>query len=284
MENTVVATETSLASKVRELVASDSVQLPPLPAVAVKAREMLASENFQTSALGELLGQDAAIVASLLRLANSAAFGGLGRVENLSSAMQRIGFRQVGAIVTGLCLKGHFEHPSPEKRALLEVLWDHTVTSAFAARSIASRIGVDGERAFLSGLLHDCGKVLVLRAVDHLEEEVLDYPVTEDLVRELMEVLHAELGHRVLTDWNLPEEVCEVALNHGRRGAKGDDLMLCVKAANLITRRLGFHLDPDPELTVAEDPIIEDLGLDDLTIATLMVDMEDHLSEMKNLF
>ncbi len=284
MENTVVETGTSLAAKVHELVASDSVQLPPLPEVAVKAREMLSSENMQAGALGDLLAQDAAIVASLLRLANSAAFGGLGRVESLSTAMQRIGFRQVGAIVTGLSLKGHFDHPSPEKRALLGILWDHSVTSAFAARSIAARIGVDGERAFLSGLLHDCGKVLVLRAVDHLEEGVLDFEVTEDLVRELMEALHAELGHRVLTDWNLPEEICEVALNHGRFQAKGDDLMLCVQAANLITCRLGFHLNPDPELVVVEDPIIEDLGLDDLTLATLMVDMEDHLTEMKNLF
>ena len=46
----------------------------------------------------------------------------------------------------------------------------------------------------------------------------------------------------------------------------------------------GFHLHPDPEASVVEHPVIEDLGLDDMAVATLMIDMEDHLEEMKRLF
>jgi putative nucleotidyltransferase with HDIG domain len=217
-------------------------------------------------------------------LANSAVFGGLRRVEDLSTAIQRIGFRQLGAMVTGLSLKGHFSRGSGVKKELLGVLWDHSVTCGFAARAIALLIGADSEKAFLAGLLHDSGKVLVLTAVNKLEEHGFAEAPTREVLIELMDELHAELGYGVLSEWNLPDEIVEIARTHEDEEASSEGILACVKAANLITRKLGFHLEPDPEMTVVEHPVIENLGLDDMTVATMMVEMEDHLLEMKQLF
>lgn len=249
----------------------------------MRVQEVLNSPSINMRELGSLLTRDPAIVAALLRLANSAAFGGLGRIERLPTAVQRIGLKQVGAIVTALGLKSHFEHPSPEKKALLGTLWDHSVTSAFAARSIARRVGANQERAFLGGLLHDCGKVLVLAAADRIEEDGLGFEASPELLMELMDQLHAELGYGVLMSWNLPEELAVVARDHSDFVDDADPLLLCVQAANLITRKLGFHLQPDESITLVGHPVMDDLGLDDLTIATMMIDMEDHLVEMKAL-
>ncbi|MCC6773378.1 MAG: HDOD domain-containing protein [Gemmatimonadaceae bacterium] len=280
----VESTDASLASRITELVDADEVSLPPLPQVVIKARELLSSESANAKALGTLLSQDSAIVTSLMRLANSAAFGGLGRVDSLNTAIQRIGQRQIGAIVMGLGLKDHYKTNNPAKAQVLEVLWNHSVTSAFAARAIAARTGMDPERAFLAGLLHDCGKVLVLSALDllHARKEVSTLSVAT--VHELMRALHCELGHRVLEAWKLPSDVAQVALLHHERTLLDHGLVLPVKAANLITRRLGFHLEPDPTLSIIEDPVIEELGLTDLQVATLMVEMELHLEEMRQLF
>ncbi len=281
MMQTVEATEMSLAARVTALVGNDQVQLPPLPEVAMRVQEVLGSDQINMRELGSLLTRDPAIVAALLRLANSVAFGGLGRIEKLPAAVQRIGLKQVGAIVTALGLKGHFEHPSPEKRALLEALWDHSVASAFAARAIARRVGENQERAFLAGLLHDCGKVLVLKAVDKIEEEGLGFAASRELLVELMTQLHPSLGHRVLVEWNLSEELAVIARDHHEVDEGADTMMLCVQAANLITRKLGFHLEPDETIALVGHPVMDSLGMDDLTIATMMIDMEDHLAEMK---
>lgn len=284
MDNTVQTTEQSLASRITELVLTDQVQLPPLPQVVLKARDLLASEHFNMRALGSLLVDDAGIAAALMRLANSAAFGGMGRVDSLSAAIQRIGQSQVSAMITGIGLKSHFQSVNPAKARTLQVLWDHSVTSAFAARAIAGRIGLNAERAFLAGLLHDCGKVLVLTALDAIESSRDTHAVSDETKRELMNALHCELGHRVLVAWKLPDDVAQAALLHHETARAGQDLILTVQAANLITRRLGFHLEPDPTLSVLEDPVIEELGLTDLQVASLMIDMEDHLTEMKQLF
>jgi putative nucleotidyltransferase with HDIG domain len=280
----VATTRESLATRITQLVDADKVSLPPLPKVVLKARELLESANANAKTLGELLSQDGAIVAALMRLANSAAFGGLGRADNLHSAIQRIGQRQIGAIVMGLGLKDQYRPTNAAKARVLEVLWNHAVTSAFAARSIAARIGIDPERAFLAGLLHDCGKVLVLSALEQLRDRRDVATLSVGAVHELMQALHCELGHRVLKEWKLPDDVAEVARVHHDRTMSDDGLVLTVQVANLITRKLGFHLKPDPTLSVVENPIVAELGMTDMQVATLMVEMELHLEEMRRLF
>jgi putative nucleotidyltransferase with HDIG domain len=284
MNHLLVDQAESLGTRILELVEAEEVQLPPLPEIALKAQEILSSEMAETRELDRLLSQDPGIAAALLRLANSTAFGARGTVESLSVAIQRIGLRQVGAMVTGLSVKTQFQNGAGVKRQLLEILWDHSVTSAFAARTIAKEIGLDPEAAFLAGLLHDCGMVLVLAGVAHVEKEDGQPSAERDSLVALMEELHGELGYKVLNSWNLPEEIAYVALHHEDEAVHDDDLLLTVKASDLITKKLGFHLDPDEETSLVEHPVMENLGLDDLAVATLMVDMEDHLLEMRALF
>jgi putative nucleotidyltransferase with HDIG domain len=284
MSSVVQTTDSSVATRIIELVDADEVPLPSLPAVVFKAQQMLASDRASAATLADLLTQDAAMVTALMRLANSATFGGLGRIDTLGAAIQRIGMTQVGAIVTGIGLKDQFEHKDPARAATLRTLWTHSVTSAFAARALAKKISVNPERAFLAGLLHDCGKVLVMTSLDVLRKRKERWSVTEETRKDLIRALHCTLGHRVLTSWGFPDDVAHATLMHHDPAEPGQDLVLIVQAANLITRRLGYHEVPDPTISVVEDPIIEEMGLTDMQVATLMVDMEIHLEEMQRLF
>jgi HD-like signal output (HDOD) protein len=102
MTRTVELTGTSLATRIMELVEDSRVQLQPLPEVAIRAQELVSDRQASVRHLGDLLSEDPAIVAALLRLANSPVFGGLGRIDTLTAAVQRIGVRQVAVIVTGV--------------------------------------------------------------------------------------------------------------------------------------------------------------------------------------
>lgn len=276
----------SLADQVTELVHSGAVQLPPLPELTVKLQQLLADEDrADAQRVAALIQAEPAMTAELLRIANSAAFGGLSEIKGLQGAIARLGLSQVGSIVTALQVKGHFADKASSKNQLLSTIWDHSVTTAFGARILAQRVAADAEEAFLAGLLHDCGELLVLKAVDLLEKGKLKEPLSDVVLRELMRSLHTTLGHHVLQGWNVPAPIPFAALHHEDSPEKSEDLLLiCVQTAILITQKIGFHLDPDPEIDLLQEPTVEHLGLKDVELATLMCDMEDELEEVHKLF
>jgi HD-like signal output (HDOD) protein len=274
----------SLADRITELIATDEVQLPPLPEMVVRLRDLLAQgDAVEARDVAGLMSKEPAIAASVLRIANSAAFGGLRPVTDLHQAITRLGLRQVGSIVTALLVKGQFAVASKVKQPVLHLLWDHSLASAFACRRLATKSGADREEAFLAGLLHDTGKLMVLKAIDHLEQRDAGAVVTRPVIDELMELLHCKLGHAVLAAWRIPDPIAAVALRHEEPASDQDPLLLTVQVANLVSEKLGFHLAPRPELDLLSEPAVELLGLSDLEIASLMVDLEDELAEARRL-
>lgn len=272
-----------LADQIMQLVRDGKVEVPPYPELAMRLQETLAKDDVGAGEIAELISNEPALVSSVLRVANSVAFGGLQPIADVPQAIARLGLSQVGSIGSATLLKGSLESEYGDD-TLNSTLWDHSVTTAFAAKVLAQRIGANENQAFLGGLLHDCGNSLVLSAVQLLRNDGLDLNPTDALLEELMTTLHCRLGHLALETWKLPT-LAEVVLHHEDPAEETEDLtLLCVQAADCITRKLGFDLHPDPELPLMQEPAIESLGIEDVELATLMVDLEDHLEDLRQLF
>jgi HD-like signal output (HDOD) protein len=276
----------SLASRIQAAVAGGELCLPPLPAIATRLSQLLQDEKAaDPRTVSNLVSNEPAIAASILKLANSASFGGLREVDELDDAIARLGLRQVGSLVTAIVHKGNFSAQDPQRSRTLQTLWDHSVASAMATKHLASLGGDDRSEAFLAGLLHDVGKLLVMKALDQIEEQRPEEAVTAKVAEELMSLLHAQLGHSVLVSWKIPAPVARVALHHHDANPSPDDvLLLRVQAANAISRKLGFHTHPDPDLDLLDEPAIEHLRIGDLELATLMVDVEDEIGQVRSMF
>jgi HD-like signal output (HDOD) protein len=282
-DTTSVKTATSIADRIVQAVESDEVHIPPLPELTLRLGDLLSRDDTDARQVAELVRSDPAVAASLLRIANSVVFGGLQKVTELKQAIARLGLRQVHGIVTALQVKGNFHHDGKVKSEILHQLWDHSVATAFAARRLAQRLEIDAEEAFLAGLLHDTGRLLVLKAIDKLETE-LDAPPTRPVLDELMELLHGRLGHAALSRWQIAEAVAQVALLHEEPPREGNPLLLCIQAADAISAKLGFHLVPTPDADLLQDDAVSMLELSDMELATMMVDLEDELEEIRKLF
>jgi len=72
-------------------------------------------------------------------------------------------------------------------------------------------------------------------------------------------------------------------MHHDDSGTNADGLTLRVQAADLITKKIGIHPEPDPNLVLEDMPVIERLGLTELEIAALMVDLEDEIANLQRL-
>jgi len=284
MDTEMIAVE-PLTEQIRKAVAAGKLSLPPLPRIVTQLKELLADEERVSSKqVATLIRNEPAIAASLLRMANSAAFGGLHPISDLTQAIARLGFKQVSSVVTALAHSSHFHSNDPAMKHWLEVLWGHAVATALGARAVANLTAGDPEEAFMAGLLHDTGKLLVLKAVDYIEKDRKLAVVTPGVLDELMDILHAELGHRTLMDWHLPAPICDVALRHHDKNLDlNDSLIIRVQVADAIARKIGEHPKPKPDLDLLEVPAVEQLSLTDIELATLTVDLEDEIAEVKQL-
>jgi putative nucleotidyltransferase with HDIG domain len=280
-----VATAEPLIKRIKKAVDSGSVSLPPLPDIVLRLVELLKDRDTASSKrIAALVRNEPAVTATLLRWANSAAFGGLHRISDLTQAIARLGTAQVSSAVTTVAHSGHFRSEDPEKMELLGALWGHAVATAIASRKLAAQVGSELEEAYIAGLLHDAGKLLILKAIDYLDRKANPLGITTPVLDEIMDVLHAKLGHKMLASWRLPDPVCEAALRHHDEEVDLETpVVLCVQVADAVARKMGEHPRPEPDLNLLELKSVDQLNLTDLEVASLIVDVEDEIAEVRTL-
>jgi putative nucleotidyltransferase with HDIG domain len=277
--------ERPLIDLVREVVDSGEVTLPPFPAMGQKLLALFRDEDhIDAIKVSDLIYAEPAITATLMRMANSAFFGGLQQVSELNQAIARLGLKRVSTLVTTMIHKGQFESDCPQKVKMMDGLWNHAVASGLATRKLSDLAGGDPEESYLTGLLHDIGKLLALKAIDHLVAQDPDLEVSSLILNEVLDTIHAELGCHVLTEWRLPERICDAVLaHHDPAETIEDELALRLQATDAMTRKIGAHPNPDPNLALESDAAVELLHLSEVELAALLVDLEDDMKALKDL-
>lgn len=194
----------SLVEDVRTRLLSKSYEMPTLPHVATQALALAQDEDSTAVQLSDLICQDQALAANLLRMANSPAFRGASAIVSLQQAITRLGMRTITELAVTICVKGSI-FPKDSFSALSEELWAHSLASALFAKEVARQQRRNVEAAYLCGLLHRIGMPIVLKAID----EVCDKSnrPSEQEVRATLEALHQDVGLQASKLWNLPSQV-----------------------------------------------------------------------------
>ncbi len=275
----------AIAVKIRSLVGAGLISLPPMPQVAARLTRILSDEETaDVNVAGELIENDPALAAAVLRLANSAVFGGLSELTDPAQAVGRLGLRQVSTLVTAISHRGNFTCKDPVRLEILHALWDHSMVTALLSRRFAQERGADASEAFLAGLLHDTGKLLVLRGADHFATHE-KRTVEPDRIDLLMSTLHCDMGHGALVRWRIAESVCEVARRHHEPQLPVDaTLILQVQLADEVARKIGAHLRPDPDLDLAAIPAVATLGTSAEEIEALLPEVQDEFERVRQMF
>ncbi|HTE49272.1 MAG TPA: HDOD domain-containing protein [Kofleriaceae bacterium] len=203
----------------RAHVASHPPRLGAFPGTAARILQVFKEVDPDYNRVVHELQQDAAVVTKLLNVANSAFFGGGPEVNDIRGAILRIGMRDVAQIAIGVAGHSLFEPSSRSAFSLMPHKWNelfHTSMSAAFAASWLSQVARVGrsDHAFLSGLLHDVGQPMALRALaDLVIEGALERDVL-DAAGEIIDRVHIELGRSVTTTDGLPEYLCAAASLH----------------------------------------------------------------------
>jgi len=188
-----------------------TTELPSMPEVAFEVMRVADLTDSSAITVAATLARDPSLSVRILRLANSAFYGMSREVTSISDAVVVLGMRTVKSLSLVAASFPWLHKALHGKGINPTLLWNHSLTTAYLVRSMATKKGIqDAELPFCVGLLHDIGTVvfavwkenafgnLVSRAED--EHRPLDA-----IERETYGFDHAEVGAELCDVWNLPK-------------------------------------------------------------------------------
>jgi HD-like signal output (HDOD) protein len=275
--------ERSLLQQALDFADERQITLPVFSDVARKLQHAVREERYDIGEIERAIESDSALVAEVLRAANSAFFGGLSEVSSIRAAVLRLGLQRVTNLVFLASEKSRYTARQPYIATLMRELWHHASACALAGEWISRRVRFPqlGETVFIGGLVHDIGKLFLLRVLDEMaREHPQGAAVSPELVREVIDNAHTDVGHRLLLAWHLPDIYLTIVRDHHLEHPDPANVALqIVRLANHACNKVGISLAPNPALVLDALGEATALGMTEIAIAELEIILEDVMAQ-----
>jgi len=196
-----------------------SRSLPTLPHILLQLIDICNQEEKGIRDLSKVINKDPSISERLLRLVNSAYYSLKQKITSIDQALLLLGMDAVKNIALSSSVYQVFHRPGRKSAFNLKLFWWHSLSCATIARRLAIRIQHPGpDEAFLAGLMHDIGKIVLWNNFEQQYENILKtsaYRTPELLEGEQVFGLgHAEAGAWLIRRWDLHSFMPDAVLYH----------------------------------------------------------------------
>jgi HD-like signal output (HDOD) protein len=237
--------------------------LPPMPRVADKVLKRLRDARSGAAQIAKDLSEDPVIAGDVLRMSNSVLYRGAEKITTLPAAVARLGNNALRTVMMHQSLRAAVFYAKGETLEFAKLVWANCLASGVVMRDLAALVREREEDAFMAGLLHDIGNVIVLRFTHEqskLSHSWLDLPTFEYLCHES----HQELGELIGQGWQLAPTLQSLISDHHSIPADDDPLKKdrwMLIATDMICQMLGYgpeaeydllHSRPFRELNLSE--------------------------------
>jgi len=229
-----------------EAAALTAMDIPSLPGGLASVLSVAGSEDATAEDVAQAIMLDPGLSGKVLRMANSAFYGRLSKAETVTEAVVTLGF---GAVRTIALAASVVENILPEKNApglSWQAFWKHCVATGAAAELLFRQMTGsrrNAEMAFVAGLLHDVGKLVIARnAPTAFAASVLQArSAGGDFIAAEKDVLgtdHALVGGMLAESWRIPESIAAAISSHHVDGEASDldPVVAAVRAGNIIAK------------------------------------------------
>jgi HD-like signal output (HDOD) protein len=251
----------------RILFCLEPIELPVFNPVALDLLRVLNDPAMEIDDVVRMINEDQALSAQVLKMSNSPAYMGRVKCETIRDSALRLGTRQVTNLAMAASQASLHASVNPVVNDVMQDLWLHSHACALGSWSIALRSGHQdiADQAYMAGLLHDIGKLYILKALERMSQDGVNGIVLKrELILDGFGEMHVEMGCRLMDFWNIPQIYrAIVADHHGEYFNHKDVLLAIVRLVNFNSR--GFNLSLSPPMNRVEDvlPEIGVLKLDD---------------------
>ncbi len=246
-DRTLIPTSKATAARIKNILGIR--HLEPMPAQAARAFQLASNPRATGAQFVEVIESDEVISARVVRIANSVYFFRGTPATDIEKAVANIGLDELRCLLSATMLKSLLKGKHPAR----EQVWANAVGTAIAARRLSCFTTLSEGEAFLCGLVHDVGKLIMIQRNGGLYEEVIKRVSSGDLSfveaeEELFETNHTEVGKWVAESWNFPPQTLEAITRHHESWPKPSahsvekvsSPALVVKAADAIVHAQGI--------------------------------------------
>jgi diguanylate cyclase (GGDEF)-like protein len=213
------------------------IRLPSPPAIAIKILDMVRKDDFSFRDLAQIIESDPALVAKVLKVANSPYYNVTRKVDNIDMALSVLGTHAVKNIALSFVICSDMK-ASGESGFDFDLYWRRAITAAVAAELTAALVGMKSHDIFVTALLQDIGIIVLFSSCPEeyqlvMKENIAGKGPLYEIEKECFGFDHQELGSELLSQWHIPESIYIPIKYHHRDDSIPDEYRRQVEVLRL---------------------------------------------------
>lgn len=200
-----------IRGEILDAIENDKLVLPTLPEVALQVRETASDPNVDVKKLGNVITNDAALTARIIKVANSPLLRARNPIEDLNMAVMRLGIEYTANLATGLAMEQMFQATSDVVDKYMRDVWQRSTEVAGISHVLCRHYtNLKADQATLAGLVHKIGVLPILTYAEDNRKLLKNIPLLDIIIDEI----HPQIGRKILQKWDFPEALQMVPEQH----------------------------------------------------------------------
>ena len=230
----------------RQDIQQKATKLPEIPSIVYELNEVVNDTTACADDIAHVVSKSPSLTALLLKIVNSSFYGFPSKVDTINRAVAIIGTREIFSLAMGICAVTVFKK-IPGKVLDMQAFLRHSLACGIIARILAAQNNIaQTEQLFVSGLLHDLGRLIVYQYYPDRARSLLSCALSREtqlyaVEADFLGCNHAQLGKHLLQAWRLPPRLVDTLYYH-HEPSKADNQVhaAVVHMADIIVNALGI--------------------------------------------
>lgn len=222
------------------------VKLPEVPSLIFELNEIISNPSSSAQDIAKVINKSPSLTATLLKIVNSAFYGLRSKIDSISRAVMLMGSKEVSGLAMGITIMEIFDDIPQEIMDVASFL-EHNLACGVVARIFAAHSNiVHTEQLFVSGMLHDIGRLILCKYFPQYAK--LTFIAARQAVQPLLKAeqkvlgcTHEHVGKKLLNKWKLPIVLVDnVSYHHHPSSSPNPGMTAMLQMADMIVHGLGI--------------------------------------------
>jgi HD-like signal output (HDOD) protein len=276
--------------QIRRQIQKIDAKLPEAPTIISELNDVIADPFATSNDVAQVVNKSPSLAALLLKIVNSAYYGFPSRIDRISRAVTIIGTKEISGLALGICVMRSF-NDIPAEVIDMQAFIRHSLACGMVARILGALKNMEQtEQLFVSGLLHDIGKLIVFKYLPEYTHCTMNLAISSgesvfSAEKKVLGMNHTRIARYLLKKWRLPEGLENNVVFHHTPGKASDPIKAGIlQLADLIANALGIGASGERTVPACDELILESIGVSARTLQMVIRQAIHQLGPMEAVF